>query len=236
MTNEKQKTLDILVVDDNALNRQSAKDLLSEHNTTVVATAEEALKLLDGRWAQYDDPKQAEWLGKADVENGRPRGDRMWCINPAGTKAPYDVFLTDLMITEEAYDNRIKRSVTSEQPLGYPLIFFAAQKMVPYVGLVTSANHHQGSMARTIDMFPKEPMIVSGSKVLLRNASSAYQLKNGLFVPAPQYDSAKETSEERKERHEMEQKLFMQNENGNNVRAKNWKSVLDELVTGQYKR
>ncbi len=74
-------------------------------------------------------------------------------------KKNYDVVLTDLFFpwAEGADypltpgDKKDREDAITPQALGYPLAMVAIAAGVPYVGIVTDANHHNGVMAATTD-------------------------------------------------------------------------------------
>jgi CheY-like chemotaxis protein len=127
MENEN-KPLEILVVEDQQHHQEAAKQLLKEHNVTIVSTYDEATNLLK-------------------IPNICDEG----LVQPS-----YDAVLTDMFLTqgEGRCLSPDRQHLASEQmPFGYPIALMACQKGVPYVVIVSDANHHSGPMAYSMDFF-----------------------------------------------------------------------------------
>ncbi|MSR86184.1 response regulator transcription factor [Candidatus Woesearchaeota archaeon] len=66
----------------------------------------------------------------------------------------FDVVLTDLLMAKggnSVMGAQGMKYIFDLLPYGFPLIFLAAKKRVPYIGLVTDVNHHDHPMSACID-------------------------------------------------------------------------------------
>lgn len=91
--------------------------------------------------------------------------------NPKG----YDMLLTDMNfpIGEGRFGGNdlhglirnYSNEIDTPTPLGWPLVNIAARMNIPYIGMITDTNHHQGAMAATFDFIEHTPMVMNGSKV-----------------------------------------------------------------------
>ncbi len=125
------KKLEILVVEDTPIHQEAARRLLSEHNVQIVSTFDEATDLLR---------IPLKWEGSI--------------VQPV-----YDAVLTDMFLTQgqgRCLSPDMKHLAKEQMPFGYPIALMACQKGVPYVAIVSDADHHSGPMAYSIDFFAKE--------------------------------------------------------------------------------
>jgi len=136
-----QEALHILVVDDQNRNLLSIDKLVKAgHNVdTASCFIEAAKKMLRAQGSNYKNPlRKVEGMNKA--------------------KGGYDAILTDLNfpLGGDGYElvnmknDQIARE--REAPLGYSLVFLAAQKGIQYAAIITSTNHHQGPIAASFDL------------------------------------------------------------------------------------
>lgn len=146
MANEK---LEVLVVEDNPIHQESAREQLgTEHNLTVVGSFDDAKDLLVG-----------EYVGS---RQGWAR------------KNTYDVVLTDLMLPQGRGECQRDRSRANEiQPFGYAIALIASKLGTKYVGVITDTNHHDDAMAYTIDFLGGvySPMQMGDRKAIFANQS-----------------------------------------------------------------
>ena len=193
------KKMEILVVEDTEKHQEAARVLLKEYSTDIVSTFDEAMALLAGAGA---------------IEKEKE----------------YDVVLTDLFYTQGQGRMQSNRSLANEQmPFGFPLALIAVSRKVPYIGIVTDANHHDHPMAyAALDFvwglsmnslyYPTE----SGSKFEIFNTNKldyAYKTLNNEIVTFPKtcFDESLRAEEK------------VVKEDGA-VLVKNWKAALESLL------
>lgn len=152
------KRLEILIVEDNTLHQEAARELLKEHNVQIVGNFDEAMDYLVG--GSIYSPNQ-------------------------GNKKRYDVVLTDLFFPQGRGDCQADRSSASkEMPFGYAVALAAVNEGVQYVGVVSDGNHHQDPMAYTLDFFKKGVVDMGKSRMAIINSYSidrAYKTLDGRF-------------------------------------------------------
>ena len=67
---------------------------------------------------------------------------------------PYHVLLTDLMMPKggrETMGPEGMKYIFDLLPFGFPLVFLAAKRGIPYIGIVTDVNHHNHPISAAID-------------------------------------------------------------------------------------
>ncbi|MBT7903667.1 response regulator [Candidatus Woesearchaeota archaeon] len=200
--------LEILVIDDKLENRESAKQLLAEHNVDVASNLVEALTLM-GHKVNYE----------SDIEPKK-----------------YDVVLTDMMfpmggrrsqdIVNMSQEGEWQRH--EDQPLGYSVVLFAAKQGIAYAAVLTGMNHHTGPISATFDLFydrdnehQRQEFTINGTKCIMfdeRDHSSIYTLTDGTLTDQSPY----RVSEDQRSQYVQEGKHGFKT-------AKNWKAVLDAL-------
>lgn len=134
--------MNILVIDDSTNHQQAARQVLGEHNLTVVESYDGALKLL----ANEDDG------GKLLL----PYWDAVLCdlLMPAGRSAQGDKGL---------------KYVGQEMPVGWSLAITAALRGAKYVAVVTDMNHHHHPASAMLDAMTNMIFNLHGAKALFTN-------------------------------------------------------------------
>jgi len=171
MTNEK---LEILVVEDTPKHQEAARQLLANHNVQIVDTFDEATDLLRLPNICDDDLVQPN----------------------------YDVVLTDMFYTQgqgRCLSPDVKHLAAEQLPFGYPISLMACQKGVPYVAIVSDANHHSGPIAYSMDFFSnmftdvRTIMQVGNSRLAVFNdgknwkRAMEYVMHGDVLVPGKKY-------------------------------------------------
>lgn len=231
----------ILVFDDNAIHRDAAKAQLKGHDVTIVATYDEALKLLRPQLS-YDRAKEifaAKYGDKdpymSDGVTDKVRNERMKFYEEAEKQATtypdFEVVLTDLLVPASNAEQGYNEFVGKEMPVGVFIGLFAAAKGgAKYVAVFTDSSHHDHPASACFDAFNggeacPTPFIVNGCKVLFSNTRAwVKEFKpNDLAKPLDIYaDLPPDVSPA--------QRLREWTKAGKVVRAKNWKAVLDYLL------
>lgn len=155
----------ILVIDDNQLHQQSARQTLKGHDLTIVGTYDEAYELLEinstvdqklildecerryGPAPKWDDMTEEErmiWPVRYNLihEELLPPGD-------------YDAVLCDLLMPASKREMAGKGLgyVGQEMPVGLGLVLMAVRAKAKYAAVVTATSHHQHPAAAMLDPF-----------------------------------------------------------------------------------
>ncbi len=157
----------ILVIDDSAVHRVTARQTLVGHDVTYCATHEEAVSLLS---VQYDEVRKRMLFDqyKADGLEFNEYYDR--AMNE--TKLPYwDVVLTDLLMPagRMAQGGVGLQYVGQEMAVGWSLALQAAKNGAKYVAVVTDTNHHHHPASAMLDCFNRHFFTIDGARVLMTN-------------------------------------------------------------------
>jgi hypothetical protein len=122
--------LEIMVVEDNPLHQRTIADLQEEGHTVTLAE---------------DFVSAVGLLGISS--SGERKNDRR----------SFDALLTDLMIPYgngfEFVGLSMEYRDTKEHPLGFPLLLAGMRLGIPYIGLYTDRNRHQGPEAASLSLF-----------------------------------------------------------------------------------
>lgn len=178
----------VLVVEDKAMHRESAKETLAGHELTIVASFDEAMKLMG---VKIDREKLGRLLTEAGFPAAPTQDDTQekrsayWqksdeleeqCVVPFA----FDVVLTDMMMPMSQKMLAPDFYKWGEQvPYGFIIALKAALCGAKFVALVTDTNHHLGAMSAAIDHLGsaayyregcKPNFIVNGAKVMLVHA------------------------------------------------------------------
>lgn len=208
----------ILVVDDNPIHLDAAKVQLKDHEVTVVNKYWDAEKLFGEK---YDQARVEKILAEQGIVNRFPSG-----YDPVYSKArraaeqqsvvpfEFDAVLVDLLMPAEGSEHMPHAG--EEMPIGIFLALLAAKADAKYVAVFTDQNHHNHPASACLDAFNFDessptPFVVEGAKVLLCNNRNWV----GHFRP-------ENLSEEMS---------YQEYERNPSVKAKNWKKVLDYLIS-----
>lgn len=221
--------LNVLVFDDSKIHRAAAQAQLKEHNLTVVGTYDETQELITPKL----DYKRAEGIVRKEFPDFKPYDNGVskeqrdayqaaWkrANQEATTYPTFDVVLTDLLVpaSKQAQGPDGYQFIGQEMPVGVFIALLAAAKgKVKHVAVFTDSDHHSHPASACFDRFNEgegnpTPFMVNGCKFLLSNS-------RGWVNHFDPNDLAKELKyEEYKGR-------------SDTVRAKNWKALLDYLLT-----
>jgi len=202
------KKLEILVVEDNELHREAAKQLLTDHNVAIAEDFVGALKLMGHKINE-------------DCEV---------------VEKKYDVVLTDMMFPMGGeYPDLVNMVEDTSvryrgQPLGYAMVLFAAKQDVPYAAVLTDMDHHHSPISATFDLFydhsnkhGRQEFKINGTKCIMfdnRDLPNAYLLKSGLVTEQSPYRLSDEQTADY---------ALGGTYGGEFIRLKNWKAVLNAL-------
>lgn len=217
----------ILVFDDSATNRSTARAQLKDHELTVVGTYDEAQRLLT---PTVDESKALDIFETKF-------GDRVWnkhqgltseavserfkfyeeqATKQATAWPTYDVVLTDLLVpaSDQKQGPDGQKFVGQEMPLGIFIALLAAKNGVKKVAVLTDSNHHNHPASACFDAFHDKynhevPFIVGEGEVVLVNGYLV-----DYFEPS---DLGTPLTYEQHKRSETK------------VRAKNWSKLLEIL-------
>ena len=186
------KRLEILVVEDKPHHQEAARQLLSEYNVQIVSTFDEVTDLLR---------LPMTWDGDDLVQ------------------PTYDAVLTDMFLTQGRgiLSPDVRHLASEQMPFGYPIALMACQKGVPYVAIVSDANHHSGPIAYSMDFFAKEYINrktiqqVGNSRLAIFNG----RIKNWTYLNKDGRVATKENAEE------------------GAILVKNWAEALDYVRNGE---
>lgn len=159
----------ILVIDDNPLHQQSARQTLKGHDLTIVGTYDEAYELLQTDESADDPdhksivaeherrygPVPKEWSDLTEDERiiWMVRYERIGDeLRPPGN---YDAVLCDLLMpaSKRTMAGEGLKYVGQEMPVGFGLVLMAVRAKVKYAAVVTATNHHNHPAAAMLDPF-----------------------------------------------------------------------------------
>lgn len=179
---ERSREMKILVIDDNPIHLQAAKQALKGHELTVCDDADEALELLGPR---YDEVIYGRVLAEHGFLKGClyiPRGsttqdfegyEKAHAAAREGASLPYwDVVLSDLLMPAPRHTqgDRGMRFVGEEMPIGWAFVLEAAMRGAKYAAVATDTDHHDHPASALLDNiggrteFPPR-FIVNGARV-----------------------------------------------------------------------
>ncbi len=72
-------------------------------------------------------------------------------------KPEFEVVLTDLNFPLEEYSN--------EAPIGYAAVLYSVRAKVPYVGMISATNHHEGSISESLIWVKDKFYDINGTRV-----------------------------------------------------------------------
>jgi CheY-like chemotaxis protein len=100
-----------------------------------------------------------------------------------GTRKSYDVVITDGFYPQGRGDMQYDKTTGKDiHFFGYALTMLAVNEGVPYVALVSDANHHAHPLAYTMDLVPRDPVTMNNSKVLFLNSCRAEHSDMKLYL------------------------------------------------------
>lgn len=231
----------ILVIDDNPLNRESAKQTIIGHDLLVVDGWDAAMNVLGTRYDKeaikaklvaaglpaVPEEVSATWSRPWSEENNNT-WKSWWAAYDKSQKEsqiPYwDVVLSDLLMpaSRETMGDKGMKFVGQEMPLGFAIVLLAALNGAKYVAVATATNHHHHPAVAALDRFrpdygrPAKPnFVINGAKAMFMGGGAHYV--EGTVCSACGGDQAKMPE------------CWDCNKTGK-VRAKNWGYVLARLT------
>ncbi len=149
----------ILVVEDKEMHQNAAREILKDHEVTIVSSFDEAMNLMVRK---IDKGNVANLLTKAGfpTQSSSVDKDRWSAYWKAREKAeaeslipfPFDVVLTDMMMPMSSRTLSPDAYRYGEQvPYGFVIALRATLCGAKFVAMVTDTNHHKGAMSAAID-------------------------------------------------------------------------------------
>lgn len=162
----------VLVIDDNTIHLQAAKETLGEHELTVVDNYDEAVKYLDREVAHDEIFNELDMRGVKDPgwdnKAARKKYENQWKVvkNELLEKKyfKFDVVLCDLLMPagEEMQGPNPGQLyghndfVGQMMPVGFALALRAVLHGARYVAVVTATNHHNHPASAMLDRLGKD--------------------------------------------------------------------------------
>lgn len=151
--------MNILVIEDKEIHRQSAKETLSGHNVTIVDSFDKAMALMD---PQTDEDNVQRLLVEAGFPTepefeDKDRWRAFWnARDEARAKSripfPFEVVLTDMMLPMSKKTLTPDAFNPNEQvPYGFIIALKATLCGAKFVAMVTDTNHHKGALSAALD-------------------------------------------------------------------------------------
>jgi len=175
----------ILVIDDNPIHQQSARQTLgAEHDLTVIGTHDEARgALYHASYNSYLKSSCQEILRQQGmpVDYGAAREVfkedeekfSAWkrAEKAAEKEAYWDVVLCDLIMPagRNVQGGEGLQYVGQKMPVGWSLALDAAKNGAKFVAVVTDTNHHHHPASAMLDRFNQHIFEIDGAKVLMTN-------------------------------------------------------------------
>lgn len=229
-TKLKLTNMKILVFDDNQTHRTAAQAQLKDHDLTVVGTYDEAQKLLTPQLDEElatriytkkydgDEPYSAKYHELSPSERKERDDFYAQAEQKATTYPDFDVVLSDLLVPASRQAQGSMELVGKEMPVGIFIGLLAAVKArAKYVAVFTDSDHHSHPASASYDVFNKHEckptaFTVEGSKVLLcNNRNWVNQFDPNDLGKALEFEEYSKRSD--------------------TVRAKNWGSLLEYLIS-----
>lgn len=169
--------LRILVIDDNPIHQESARQTLEGHDLTIVGTYDEACQKLQKPYPNYREVSAAldklhpKKVADMNEEERKMRDtDQERLMKEFTPPPPYDVVLSDLLMpaSKEAMVDEGDKFVGQEMPVGFALALYAVLQGAKHIAVVTATNHHKHPASAWIDR-------LSGSYW------DEYSARNGVF-------------------------------------------------------
>jgi len=157
----------ILVIDDKVVNRESAVNLLPEHEVMTVGSYDEAMDLICGVVNPRDVYKALgrPWHGGIcrDAEFDAKEKE----LKP---NFDFDVVLIDLMMpaSDRTLGDRCEHRRGEQMPYGFPLMIKVAtlhSNRVKDIAVVSDVSHHNHAMSATLDCLQScyyRPVVIEG--------------------------------------------------------------------------
>ncbi len=159
--------MNILVIDDSPLHRQSARQTLKDHNVTIVGTYDEAYELLTvtestnraSICAEYErrhGPLQKEGRnGMTEEEQVTHMVRYQYIMAELSPPGCFDAVLSDLLMpaSKRTMGYQGMTHVGQEMPVGFALVLMAARAKAKYAAVVTAMNHHDHPAVAMLDPF-----------------------------------------------------------------------------------
>jgi CheY-like chemotaxis protein len=229
----------ILVVDDKKINRESAQCLANlGYDVETVGTFQEA----------------ADRFGKVEFRLGKLQYDKMQ--NPG-----YEAILTDLMLPlgEGIFSDKYCEDPAKKIPSGYTLAFMAARNKIPNVGIMSDfatteivadseRRPTRGSFESSFDLlckYYKEPRFYSDGDIILKETPPVIRLEDSKLMVCDEsdfcslYERIDGSFNENYADARAEAIEWIYNKTGRTKLnpyiqvAKNWKALLEALVTSK---
>ncbi|MBI2482857.1 hypothetical protein HYV74_01605 [Candidatus Uhrbacteria bacterium] len=161
----------ILVIDDTRTNLDAAKQVLPEHELTLVTDYDRAYKLLERPKANYDavqeELKRRGFRNEYDrdaskQERDATRVERSRLEVELCPPPPFDAVLCDLLMPagRTTQGPKGERYVGQEMPVGWALALMAVLQGAKHVAVVTNLNHHDHPAAAMLDRLCSGPFHV----------------------------------------------------------------------------
>jgi len=109
-----------------------------------------------------------------------------------GPEFPFEAVLTDMLMPNSTRAGGNRNSFDKESPYGLNFLWRAAAKPgVKFIGLLTDANHHSGTMAAAFDGFPLNTVFTvnQAKAILCREASHSFVDADGKTVYGKAWDT-----------------------------------------------
>ncbi len=164
------KRMKILVVDDNPIHQQSARQTLGEHDLTVIGGHDEALVQLDRTSRTLIE----RGFRTTPPSSGKEEQRAWWEAFGVATKEPnpyWDAVLCDLLMPagRESQGGEGLQYVGQEMPVGWSLAITAAIRGAKYVAVVTDVNHHNHPASAMLDTMNRTVFALEGARALFTN-------------------------------------------------------------------
>lgn len=160
----------VLVIDDTQRHLTTATQTLEgEHDVTICASYDEALKLLD---FQYKVELIEECLREYTDDRGfiRDGFDDAKRLAEEEARLPYwDAVLCDLLMPAGSHNGVCSAHVGEEMPVGWALALVAAQRGAKFVAVATDMNHHDHPASAMLDRLQDHLFTINNAKVLFAN-------------------------------------------------------------------
>lgn len=183
----------ILVIEDKALNQDSARETLAGHEVTIVSSFDAAMEIMSEKIDEENAQRLLVEAGfptrptppsQPEVEGVRERWMAYWDAKKAAEAQsvipfPFEVVLADMMMPMSRESLAPGLFNPKEQvPYGFVLALRAALSGAKFVAMVTDTNHHHGAMSASLDHLGsayyyagfKPNFTINGAKVMFVHA------------------------------------------------------------------
>jgi hypothetical protein len=140
----------------------------------------------------------------------------------------FDVLLTDVMLPKGGYammGDEGKRVVDSQgiMPYGAYILFFAIENGIKRTGLITAGDHHSDPFVYALDRL--DGFGVGDNKIVITNSCEVYVRTNDYSEIVYEFDKSGD------ENPLSINEVWKLEEEGKVVRVKNWKLLLEKLLS-----